>query len=284
MDPFSFKIGDTGTVLNPNDMTLPFVDLTNIQGLDTPDLRTTERDHEGVDGGFIDAEFEKMRTIVLEGQLISNDPESVMPFLDSLKAQWAVSNTAKTLYFGMPGVTDRVIFAKTLGVRYDVNQLWRTGACDVQFMCQAEDPRIYDNNLQVFNLAQGVAITNGFSFNLSFDFGFGAPVDPNQTNVFNGGNRPTPAVITIPGPVTNPIIYNDTTSNTLQFEIVVASGDYLQIDLGYRTVKLNGSVSRRATLIEPDWFLLEEGDNFMRYRASTSGGAAATVSMRNAWR
>jgi hypothetical protein len=285
MDPFSYKLTDAGTVLNPNDTSvLPFVDITQVQGLDTPDLRTTERDHEGTDGGFLDAEFEKMRTITLTGQVISNDPTTVQPFLDTLKSQWSVRNSAVPFYFGTPGVADRVVFAKPLGVRYDIDALWRTGACDIQFMCQAEDPRIYDNNLQTFSLSQGLAITNGFGFNLSFNFGFGAPVDPNQTNVFNSGNRPAPAVITLPGPFSNPVIYNDTTGNALSFQIDVASTDYLTIDLGYRTVKLNGSVSRRAALLEPDWFLLQPGSNFMRYRATTSGGPAATVAFRNAWR
>jgi phage-related protein len=138
--------------------------------------------------------------------------------------------------------------------------------------------------LQTLNISQGIAITTGFSFSLGFPFGYGAPVDPNQTNVFNSGNRPAPAVITIPGPVTDPIIYNDTTSQELAFQIDVASGDSLTIDLAYRTVKLNGTASRCAALLAPDWFMLESGDNYMRYRASTGGGSPATIAFRNAWR
>jgi hypothetical protein len=276
---------DTGVVLNPNDTSvLPFVDITEVDGLDTPDLRTTERDHEGTDGGFLDAEFEKMRTITLTGQLIANDPNSIQPFLDQLKANWAVRNAAVPFYYGTPGVPDRVVFAKPLGVRYNIDSLWRTGSCDVQFMCQAEDPRIYTSAIQTYSLSQGLAITSGFALNLSFNFGFGAVVDPNQTDVVNGGNRPAPATITIPGPVSNPVIYNDTTGNVLQMVIDVAASDTLVINLLNRTIKLNGTVSRRAALVNPDWFLLQPGDNYLRYRASTSGGPAATITFRNAWR
>lgn len=283
MDTFSYKLGDTGTILNPNDQTLPFVDITKVSGLDTPELRSTERDHEGVDGGFLDAEFEKMRTLVFEGSVIGN-VDTLEVFLDTLKGNWAPRRLAIPLYFAHPGVAERVVFVKPLGCKYDVDAARRYGTADIQFMCQAEDPRIYDSALQTQNIAQGVPITTGFAFDLGFNFGFGAPVSPEGTNVTNYGNRPTPAVITIPGPVTNPRIFNDTYSNELQFEIDVAASDYLVIDLGYRTVKLNGSVSRRSALLEPDWFLLEAGDNFLRYRASTGGAAPATIAYRNAWR
>lgn len=283
MDAFSYQLTDTGVVLNPNDQTLPFVDITNVSGLDTPEIRSTERDHEGTDGGFLDAEFEKMRTIVLEGQVIG-DATTVESFLDTLKGNWAPRRTVVPLNFAHPGVSQRLIYVKPLGCKYDVSQARRYGSTDIQFMCQAEDPRIYDYGLQSIALPTGVPLTTGFGFSLGFSFGFGAPASPDGVTVTNGGNRPAPAIITLTGPVTDPVIYNDTYSHTLEFDIVVASGDYLVIDLGNRTVKLNGSVSRRGALLNPDWFFLEPGDNFLRYRAASGGSTPATVAFRNAWR
>lgn len=283
MDSFSYQLDDNGIVLNPTSQVTPFVDITTIQGIDSPEFRSTERDHEGADGGFLDAEFEKMRTIILEGQVIGGD-DSVESLLDQLKANWSPRRSTIPFYYSHPGAGDRVVFVKPLGVKFDYTTLRRIGSCDVQFTCEAEDPIIYDAALQTFNLGQGLAITNGFGFSLGFSFGFGSSVDPNQSNVFNGGNRPAPAIITIPGPVSDPVIFNDTTGNTLSFDIDVSASDTLVINLFYRTVKLNGTASRRSTLLEPDWFLLAPGDNFLRYRASTAGGPAATVSFRNAWR
>lgn len=283
MDAFSYQLGDSGTVLNPVDTTPPFVDITKVSGLDSPEYRTTERDHEGVDGGFLDAEFEKMRTIVLEGQLIAT-VTTAEPYLDTLKGEWSPRRSSIPFNFAHPGVAQRTVFVKPLGVRYDSTTLRNTGCADIQFMCQAEDPRIYDSALQTVALVTGVPITTGIGFSLGFDFGFGAAVSPEGVTVINGGNRPTPAIITLPGPVTNPVIYNDTYSNTLEFEIDVAASDNLQIDLGNRTVKINGSQSRRGALLNPDWFLLESGDNFIRYRASAGGSNPASIAFRNAWR
>jgi hypothetical protein len=282
VDTFSYQL-DTGTILNPIDQTLPFVDITHVSGLDSPDFRSTERDHEGTDGGFLDAEFEKMRTIVLQGQVIG-DPLTVESFLDQLKGDWAPRRDVCPFRFAHPGVAQRMMFVKPLGVKFDITALRTTGAVDVQFTCQAEDPRIYDDAVLTQALIIGVPITTGFAFPLGFNFGFGAPASPDGVMITNYGNRPAPATITIPGPVTNPVIYNDTTSSTLSFSIDVSASDYLVIDLGQRTVKLDGTVSRRGALLEPDWFLLQPGGNFIRYRASAGGTNPASIAYRNAWR
>src|SRR3954463_428137 len=282
MDDFSYRLGASGTVLNPNSQVIPFVDITNVAGLDSTELRSTERDNEGVDGGFLDAEFEKMRTITLEGQLIA-DTYTAESMLDQLKGEWSPQGIVP-FYFQHPGVSERLINVKPLGVRYNVDQLRRTGATDVQFMCQAEDPRIYSSALNTVSISQGVAITTGFAFPLGFPFGFGAPVSPESASVYVYGNRPTPPTITIPGPVTNPVIYNDTTGDVMDFQITVGSTESLVIDMYYRTVKLNASLNRRSTLQTPGWFFLQKGLNVLRYRASTSGNPAAVMTYRDAWR
>lgn len=283
MDDYSYRLGDLGTVLNPNLVVPPFVDIIEVTGLDTPELRTTERDHEGNDGGFLDAEFEKMRTLTLEGQIITNGINT-WPFIDQLKREWAAGQGELPFAFQHPGLEERVIFVKPLGVRFNVNTLIRVGSCDVQFMCQAENPAIYSNNLITLALPQGVSLVGGIGFNLGFNLDFGAPVSPAYANAYNGGNRPATAIITIPGPVDAPRIFNDTTGNVLEFGLSLSASDYLTIDLYSRTVYLNGTASRRNTLKNPDWFFLQPGDNIIRYRADSSGNPNASISYRYAWR
>lgn len=283
MNDFEYRLGDSGTILNPDDTTVPFVDITSIKGLDSPEFRSTERDHEGVDGGFLDAEFEKMRTFVLEGQIITNHV-GTESFLDKLKGEWAPSRTLKPFYFQHPGIAERVAFVKPLGLKYDIDELRRVGSVDVQFQCQAENPMLFDSTAQTLPINQGVSAMTGFGFNFGFDFGFGAAVDPTTTNAYNAGNRPTPVTISIPGPVTNPRIIHAGQSKEMIFSIVLGASDTLVIDSYYRTVKLNGVASRRGSLIQPDWFYLDPGDNFLQYRADTTGNPAASVTYRNAWR
>lgn len=284
-EDFTYQLTSTGILLNPQYPTPPFVDITKATGFDSAELRTTERDHEGVDGGFLDAFYEKMRTVTLEGQLYCNDYLVVESYLDSLKSNWSPVATPIPLYFKKPGVSERLIFVKPLGVRYDVDELRRSGRAAIQFVAQAEDPRVYTAEAIVeAQIAQTTAAVTGFGFNLSFNFGFGGSVTPTVYNAYNEGNRSTPAVIKIPGPVTRPRIYNDSVGGVLDFQTEIATGDYLLVDTYYRTVKLNGTISRRGTLTDPDWFLLQPGDNYMRYQADTTGNPAALITYRHAWR
>lgn len=278
----TFKLGDAGVILNDDSLSLPFVDIDKVTGLDSPSFRETIRDHEGVDGGFIDAEFEQGREIFLEGTAYCA-AGAEETYLDSLKANYAPVQTPIPFYVKAPGVGERVAFVKSRGISYDWDMLRRLGMTRIQFKMYAEDPRLYDNSLQSFQIPFGGEVGTGFGFNLGFNFGFGTTVLPNGLNVPNQGNRPAPAILTVNGPVTNPRIINDTQSKTLEFAIVLGSLDFLTIDLANRTVVLNGSANRRNTMTTSQWFFLNPGDNFIRF-GGTTGTGTLTVSFRNAWR
>lgn len=282
LSDYTFRLGDTGVVLN-TDLSIPFVDIDKISGLDSAPYRETIRDHEGIDGGFIDAEFEQGREIFLEGTAYV-DPTTPESYMDSLKYNFAPVQTPIPFYFKMPGISERLIFVKPRGVAYDIDTLRRIGMTRVQFKMYAEDPRMYTNSLISSDIPFSGFAGAGFSFSLGFNFGFGAAVTPPSTSVFNDGNRPAPAILTISGPVTNPRISNDTLGLTLSFQIVLSASDELVVDLGYRTVTLNGNINARGTLIDPDWWLLQPGSNSITYTAGSGGGSNVNISFRSAWR
>jgi tail protein len=274
---------NSGVILNL-DAALPFVDVTRVTGLDNAPFRETIRDHEGVDGGYIDAEFEQGREIVVEGTAYC-DVSIAEVFFDSLKANYAPVTTPLPFVFKAPGVNERVVFVKPRGARYDWDTARRYGASPIQILMYAEDPRIYDNSLVSQVIPYGGAATTGFAFNMGFNLSFGTTVPPDGQYVVNAGNRPTPAILTIQGPVTNPRIVNDTDGKTLRFVIDLAVSDQLVIDLANHTVTLNGVTNRRDSLQEPNWFLFNPGTpgTFIRF-GGTSGSGTLTVSYRNAWR
>lgn len=282
----TFQLADTGVILNADVVPgTPFVDLTRVSGFDNAPYRETKRDHEGTDGGFMDAEFETGRDITLEGTVYVPIGQSVESYLDSLKANWAPSSTLVPLYV-LPDSTvgTRVMYVKPLGCKYDWDTARRIGATNVQFNAYAEDPILYDLIPTSINLPIGAIVTSGFGFNLGFSFGFGS-VSTNSDGQFVsvGGNRPTPPLLTITGPVTNPIIMNDTTGDVMTFSIVLTGGQTLVIDPQYKTVRLNGTTNRRSSLIVPGWFYMQPGNNFIRFRAS-AGSGSLNVAFQNAWR
>jgi len=286
----TFQLGDAGVVLNDDTLpNVPFIDIETVTGLDSAPFRQTKRDHEGVDGGFMDAEFESGRDISLAGIVYANN-NPMETFLDSLKANWAPSTTLIPLYFYTLETGLRVVFVKPLGCQYDWDALRRTGMTAITFTAFAEDPRIYSGQLISTVLPMGATVFSGFAFNLGFSFGFGGVSTTSDGQfVYNVGNRPAPVVMTITGPMVNPVILNDTTSSAMQFNITLDTLDTLTIDSQYHTVRLNGTANRRSTLTVPGWFDLQpspiaaNGGNFIRFRGA-SGTGTLTVAYRASWR
>lgn len=282
----SWQLGDTGVILN-DDLTPsePFIDIDKASGWDSAPFRETKRDHEGVDGGFMDAVFEQGRDVSLTGTVYFNG-NPVFPLLDSLKANWAPSNVLVPLYFRSEEVGTRVLFVKPLGVKYDLDTGIRVGATAIQFSAYAEDPRLYTDYLNSYTLTVGATVYTGFGFPLGFPFGFGGVSTTTDSVLLPvGGNRPTPPIMTITGPVVNPYIYNDTTNNVMRFQITLGATDTLVIDTQYHTVRLGGTSNRRSTLTLPGWFFLEPGENTIRFRSENATDTGTLlVQYRDAWR
>jgi len=269
-EELTFKLDTSGVILNTDSVSVPFIDIFKVSGLDSAEYRTTTRDWEGNEGTFMDAEFERGRNIILEGTIVATN-STIEGYLDSLKANYAPSTTLKQFFFKAPGVAERFLYVKPLGCRYDWDQVRRLGMANVQILLFAEDPRIYDSTLLSFTVNLGATVFTGFSFNLGFSFDFGGTSSTtDQVNINVAGNRPTPPTFIITGPVTNPHILNDTTGSEMIFNIVLASTDTLTIDTKFKTVKLNGTANRRNTLVAPTWFYLQPGNNAIRYRAESS--------------
>lgn len=286
MDDFTFRLGATGVVLNSDSTGFPFVDIDGVRGFDSAPFRETQRDHEGDDGGFIDAEFEKGRDLALTGTVFASGA-SMETFLDSLKDNWGPSTVLIPLYFQAPGVSERLLLVKPLGVAYDWDSLRRLGEATIQFRAFAEDPRIYSSTLVSQSLNLGATVYTGFGFDLGFSFGFGGvSTTTDAVIVTNTGNRPTPPLFTITGPVINPRILNETLSKEMIFNTTLAAGETLIVDTKAKTVRLNGTTNRRNTLLSANsWFYLAKGDNTIRYRAESSDPTSSlNIQFRPAWR
>jgi len=282
LNDYEFQLNDSGVRLNTTSA-IPFVDINKVSGLDNAPYRETTRDHEGVDGGFLDAEFEKGRDIILEG-VVFGDLTSVEPYLDSLKYNYAPVTSPIPFYYKSSGVTERVIFVKTRGVRFDWDSARRIGTTDIQFLMFAEDPRIYTNVLNNTNISYGGDAGLGLAFSFGFNINFGGGATPGGGTFTNDGNRSTPVVFTITGPVINPIIYNYTTGKTMSFIIELTGSDTLTINTNTRTVYLNGNSNRRNTMQTFDWIFFDPGSNLIGYGGSSGSGSVLNVQYRSAWR
>lgn len=97
------------------------------------------------------------------------------------------------------------------------------------------------------------------------------------------GTAPTRPLLTLTGPIENPVVTNETTGDTFEYFGTLASGQDLVVDTSELTatvdgVSVLGSMSDSFAL----GFHLQPGDNFLRLE-STSGGATLAVAWRERW-
>lgn len=164
----------------------------------------------------------------------------------------------------------------------DTDYVFQKITVTVQFT--APDPLVYDSVLSTAGPVGLPSPTAGLTFNVTFPASFGASTG-GSLSVTNTGLYPTAPVFTITGPMTNPRL---TMPNGQFFglNLALGAGDVVVIDMGARTVILNGSASRANTVVTgSSWLAFLPGTQSVQVASSDSAAVAGTfaASWRNAW-
>lgn len=102
-------------------------------------------------------------------------------------------------------------------------------------------------------------------------------------NPANDGDFPFEPTFRINGPVTNPRITHQDLDRKLEFNITIADGSYLEVNVRDAEVLLNGTASRYGTLTnDSEWFPIMPGTNSLYYGASAfEAGSSLVVTWRD---
>lgn len=134
----------------------------------------------------------------------------------------------------------------------------------------AGDPRRYSQTESIGSYDPTDANSDtGVEFPLVFPLEFAGDATTHLA-AHNAGNFPTSPVLTITGPVVNPIIDNDTTGESWATTgLQLLAGDVAVVDMQARTFKVNGT-SRLQYIDVPNttWWELAPGTNSLRLRGS----------------
>lgn len=278
---YTFAFGDAGTVLNTDGQGLPFIDVSQVSGLDTAPRRVATDEHQGQDGTYIDSPFMSSRTIVISGTLYT-DPSDPDTLLNSLRADYA-SDTVRPFYFQLPNQPTRFVNCQGGGLQYDIDTNRRTGRTPVQFTLLAEDPYIYDYPSSSSQVSVPTLSSFGMSFNMAFNLGFGGAIPNYGATVENNGTHNAYPLITIVGPVTNPVLTDSYNGWTMPFNISLSAGDFLVIDCRLKSVVLNNQVSRRTSMNGIRWFFIPPGASDTIFFTADSGSGSATIQLWNTY-
>lgn len=233
--------------------------------------RTLRRARPRAHGSVDLTRFYEGRLYELEGLLYGLDEEDAQARLDSFEAAIALDGADTMLQWRLAGRTDdewaNVRVEGDLEYEFAHN---RQAVIVWALTLFAGDPRRYGATLRSGSYdpsdsSSGTGVALPITFPIDF---VGEAVT--ALEVTNAGNFPTPPVFTITGPVTNPIIDNETTGESITTQdLALTSSDTAVVDVGAHTFEVNGV--NRPDLIDAsltEWFELVSGENRLRLRGS----------------
>lgn len=276
--------GPDGTVAVFNDPTDPnYVGmLTELTGMDSPDVRENAEDLVQMDGGIHGDFFHGRRPITMTGLILN--PTSI---LDRDQKQLKVSRATEAMrgdaildWFDAAGHRLMLKLRRQQPTRI-------TGAWQKQFMLAmvAADPRIYSYSVQSAYAAAVTASGDvGRAYDKEYDTDYGPSVPTGQLLLATLGTTLTYPVLTIYGPVVNPTVSNLTVGQQIQLNYTLVAGETLVVDTLNRTVKLAGLADRYGAVdfSNTEWWGLVPDTNDIRMGGFGSG-ASLVVEWRDAW-
>lgn len=252
-----------------------------LQGWDGPDVRATWTDRQADHGAWAGPGYFGARVITVAGTVTAPDAGTLATALEQLAAAVALTDT--TLVVGEP--TPRQATVRRSAKLLVARQTDRVATYSVQVT--AADPRRYSTTQQTATV--GLPSTSGgLAPPLTPPLTIPATTTPGTVTASNAGTIATRPLLTLTGPVAQPVIittYPDGSTRTLSYSDSLATGDVLVIDTDAHTVVLNGSVSRRRYLsLSGQWPDIPAGGTVtVAYRAAATTTSTCSVSWRSAW-
>jgi phage-related protein len=260
--------------------------IQSVDGLEAlPGIRNQDDNRGYHDGMFTGRDFLSGRTISIIFNTFGDSNGSAQTNYNTIQSILLPQTQGTTpLYFKFPNspTSEQFVNARVRALRTSVDPNYTYGyiTSQVDFFCP--DPNYYNSNLQTANMLISAAL--GRTYNKTFNYTYGGGSSSVTTTIQNIGWATTYPTITIQGPITNPIIGNTTTGNTLNFTGTYSALDILEIDLYNQLITLNGNPARNL-LISGTWFDAPPGNsNFFFTGTSTLAGTTqATVSWYSAY-
>lgn len=260
--------------------------ITKISGLGSPKARADREDLAQRHGQLDYTKFYSSRVIGLEGLCIGSDVNNVWDLFDAIKGAVALG-TPHLFKFQRTGKAYQEQLGVTVDGELDAPMEIATRTIQWGVTLVAADPRMYSSTLSS-GTYDPTASTAGGGITMPMTLIGGllfSTTTVTRLDLTNNGNFSAPVVVTIQGPVINPIVDNDTYGQSLYILYNLGSNDVVQIDTGARSVLLNGA--SRPDLLDAQnsvWWTLRPGLNSLRLRGTgmSAGVTALSAAFREA--
>ena len=260
--------------------------ITSVDGLETlPGIRNQDDNRGYFDGMFSGRDFLGGRTIVINLITLAGNGYSAQYNFNLLQQALQPQQSGTTPLQFQLSSSGALQFAnaRVRGHQTTVNPDYTYGKIISQVTFFCPDPNYYDNTLQSQTMTYSAPL--GRTYPRIYPLTFGGGSQTQTVNINNAGWATTYPAITIQGPVTNPIVGNLTTGQSLNFNYTMGTSDTIAIDLLNRTILLNGNPARNLLLGSSQWFAAPPGTSQYYFSGSvtTYGVTNAKVQWNNAY-
>lgn len=256
-----------------------------LQGVDGVELRISEDNKVGRDGGNIWALLEGMRIIAFEGRIRGDDEVDFFTKKRALVAAFAI-NTNNVLDITTWDGTTRRYAAKVITmpmIRYSAED-GNITFVDFRVELKCEENFIRDNS--TVSAQTGLAIGGGFDIPTEVPISW-ASTSSDEVVINNSGDYDDYPDITITGPVLYPVIQNLTTGQVFRFpntELFAGETIRLYFDTNGFWVYKNNTIEYYSDF-RGDFFKLVQGANTIKFGASREDASALlTINFVNKYR
>lgn len=259
--------------------------IQSVDGLESlPTIRNQDDNRGYNDGMFTGRDFLNARTVSIIFNTFASTSASAQTNYNTIQQALLPQTSGTTpLYFRLSNAAgEQVVNARVRALRTVVDPNYTYGyiTSQVDFFCP--DPNYYNNLTQTAVMA--VLDPVGRTYNRIYNLLYGNSTNSIQTTISNIGWATTYPVISLVGPIIDPILGNVTTNNYLNFTVTLNSAQTLVVDLYNKLVTLNGQPARNL-LTSGTWFAAPPGNSiFSLYGTGTAANVtAATVTWNSAY-
>jgi phage-related protein len=233
----------------------------SVDGLESlPGIRNQDDNRGYADGMFSGRDFLAGRMISIIFNTFGSAGASAQDNYNTIQRALLPQTQGTTpLYFALSDKdVEQVVYARVRALQTNIDPNYTYGyiTSQVQFFCP--DPSYYSSNTQTANLAYSPP--TGRIYNRVYNLVYGGGSATITTDVQNNGWGQTYPLITLYGPIDNPVLGNSTQNAQLNFNVSMSAADVLVVDLYNKLITFNGTPARNL-LISGTWFSAQPGTN-----------------------
>lgn len=256
--------------------------LQSLEGWDSPNSRSEFTDREADHGSYASPVYLSSRPVTLAGTLVAASRDALETAMDALRAACTFDDTTLTVWESQPRQAQVRRSGKPL-MQYVTDT-----TATYSVMVTAADPRRYGTTLHE-DTTSLPSTSGGLVLPAAVPITFSGTVVSGQITATNAGDMDTRPLLTITGPVVQPIIsaaYPDGSVRQLIYTQDLQAGDTLTVDTDSHAVTLNGAVSRRRFMVVPSGWPTIPARQTVSYQFQSSTyntTARLAASWRSAW-